>query len=107
MICRLFGKPGGLTRVFLDNQLNEVVDTSSLPNNGSALWAVTGLTQGVHTIKLGGLDGDGLNLLIDFFGLVSMVYFFPLIYTERLLVSTGLSLQHPLQRIRTTCLRDS
>ena len=78
----LFGKPGGITRVFLDKQLMVVLDTISLLNNGSALWSATALDQGSHTlIHLSvGVDGDGLNLLIDFFRLIFInLYTYPMI----------------------------
>jgi hypothetical protein len=67
---RLFGKPGGLARVFVDGQQEQRnLDSSDLPNDGSALWTKSGLASGkTHSIKLQGFQSADLNLVIDFFG---------------------------------------
>lgn len=65
---RLFGKPGGIARIFVDDVLTDVLDTSGIPNDGRALWATNGLSRSDHCFKVGGVEGDSLNLLVDFFG---------------------------------------
>ncbi|CCA66983.1 hypothetical protein PIIN_00820 [Serendipita indica DSM 11827] len=74
----VFGKTGGLVRVFVDDQFVKTLDAtavnySSFPNDPlerPALWVSDSLGAGAHTIKLAGVPGKDLNLLIDFFAYV-------------------------------------
>jgi hypothetical protein len=67
-IHRLFGKPGGLVRISLDGELIQSLDTNDMPDDGAALFAVNSLSNTRHSMKIAGVAGAGLNLLIDFFG---------------------------------------
>lgn len=56
--------------MFVDSELVAVVDTTAIPSNGSAIWAKINMNQGAHLVQVAGVDGDSLNLLIDYFRLV-------------------------------------
>ncbi|KAG8791242.1 hypothetical protein FRC17_008776, partial [Serendipita sp. 399] len=70
----LFGKRPGLARIFLNGELIQVLDAKATTSDDTALWGTNNLdAKTTHVLKIGGVDGDNLNVLIDFFGVKGTV----------------------------------
>ncbi|KAG8754339.1 hypothetical protein FRC14_005172 [Serendipita sp. 396] len=70
----LFGKPPGLARIFLNGALVQVLDTTAAMDANTALWGANNLDgKATHVLKIGGIEGEGLNVLIDFFAIQGTV----------------------------------